>query len=377
MRTVLWFYVLSCSCDGGVRHKTVCADAGTGTKDRPDSERPGAKDPPGPGTSLHMRYVRLGKTELQVSDVALGTWEFGGEWGSFDRDEAKAVIHRALDLGVTFFDTAQAYGFGTSERVLGEALWERVARDDVVIATKGGLRREGDRVLRDSSPEWLAAGVESSLRELGTDHIDLYQIHWPDRDTPLEETGEALRRLVADGGILHVGVSNFDAAQMDALSRSVPVEALQPPYHMFRRGIEEEILPYAAAHDIGVLVYGPLAHGLLSGRMTGDRGFAADDWRAHNPDFRGDAFARNVDVAARLGELAASLGVSLPRLAVAWTLSHEAVDVALVGARRPEQLDETVAASGMRLSQDQLRTIDGILMDAVPATGPSPEAVEL
>jgi aryl-alcohol dehydrogenase-like predicted oxidoreductase len=323
-----------------------------------------------------MRYVRLGKTELHVSEIGVGTWAFGGDWGEFDPGEAKAVIRRALELGVTLFDTAQGYGFGRAERLLGEALAD-VPRDDVVIATKGGLRKEGGRVVRDGSPGWLIDGVESSLRELGVDSIDLYQLHWPDENVPFEATGEALAGLIDQGKIRHVGVSNFDPLQMDALSRTVPVEALQPPYHLFRREVEAEILPYALDHDIGVLIYGPLAHGLLSGHMAGDAAFDHGDWRAHSPDFRGPTLTRNVAVAGRLAEIAARLGLSLPRLAVAWTLSHPAVDVALVGARRPEQLGETVAASGTGLSGDDLAAIDGALADAAPVRGPSPEEREL
>jgi aryl-alcohol dehydrogenase-like predicted oxidoreductase len=322
-----------------------------------------------------MKYTRLGRTELQVSTIALGTWAFGGEWGSFEATEAKAVVRRAFDLGVTFFDTAQAYGFGVSERVLGEALRGRVDRDDVVIATKGGLRMDGETLLRDSSRDWLRKGVESSLRDLDTDYIDLYQLHWPDAGTPVEETGAALDELVRKGKIRHVGVSNFSPPQMDALSGSVPVETLQPPYHLFRRDIEAEILPYAEMHDIGVLIYGPLAHGLLSGRMTRETAFPADDWRSHNPDFSGETFARNLDVAERLQEYAASLGVSLPRLAVAWTLSHPAVDVAIVGARHASQLDETVAAADTEVSDTDREEIERILAEAAPVKGPSPEAM--
>ena len=322
-----------------------------------------------------MQYVRLGRTELQVSRVALGTWAFGGEWGEFDASEAKAVIHRALELGITFFDTAQAYGFGMSERLLGEALWEKVRRDEVVIATKGGLRMDGDTLVRDSSPDWLVQGVASSLKELGTDYIDLYQLHWPDAGTPFAATGAALEALVREGSIRHVGVSNFDAAQMDELSKTVPVQALQPPYHPFRREIEAEILPYTARHDIGVLIYGPLAHGLLSGRMTRETTFAPDDWRSHSSDFSGETFARNLAVTERLAEYASSIGLSLPTLAVAWTLSHPAVDVALVGARRQSHLDETVAAADVDLSERARDEIGRILADAVPVKGPSPEAM--
>ncbi len=155
-----------------------------------------------------MRYVRLGKTDLQVSAIAFGTWSFGGEWGSFDAHQASNTVARALDLGITFFDTAQAYGFGASERLLADALWPEVGRDRVVVATKGGLRKEGETLRRDASAHWLREGVEASLRNLRTDYIDLYQVHWPDPETPAEETGRVLADLVREGKIRHAGVSN-------------------------------------------------------------------------------------------------------------------------------------------------------------------------
>ncbi|MDQ1397605.1 MAG: hypothetical protein QOG64_2864, partial [Acidimicrobiaceae bacterium] len=215
-----------------------------------------------------MRYTRLGKTDLNVSVLALGTWAFGGDWGSFDLADAQSTIRGALEQGITLFDTAQAYGFGVAERVLGETLWNSVPRDEVIVATKGALRMDGGTLVRDASSRWLRAGVESSLRNLATDYIDLYQVHWPDPQTPAEETAAALEQLVADGLVRHVGVSNYDAKQIDELGRHGRVETLQPPYSMFRRDIEVETLPYAALDDIGVLAYGPLAHGLLGGRMT-------------------------------------------------------------------------------------------------------------
>ena len=322
-----------------------------------------------------MRYVRLGKTELEVSAIAFGTWAFGGDWGSFDAHESRAAIHHALDLGVTFFDTAQAYGFGVSERLLADALWERVRRDEVILATKGGLRMEGQTLLRDASGRWLRQGAESSLRNLRTDYIDLYQVHWPDPRTPPEETARVLEDLVREGKIRHVGVSNYDARQMDELARYGRVETVQPPYHMFHRDIEAQILPYTAEHDIGVLVYGPLAHGLLSGRMTPETKFPADDWRSHSSDFIGERFRRNLQVVDQLKGFARERAISLPQLALAWTLSHPAVQVAIVGARRPAHLDETAAAADVTLSDEDRREIDRILAGAVPVVGPSPEGM--
>ncbi len=322
-----------------------------------------------------MERVRLGTTELQVSRIAFGTWSFGGDWGRFDTAEAEATIGRAVELGITLFDTAEGYGFGAAERLLGEALWARARREDVLVATKGGLRVEGDRLLRDASGRWLREGVESSLRNLGTDYIDLYQIHWPDEHTPPEETAGALEDLVREGKIRHVGVSNYDVKQMEELARFSRVETTQPPYHLFRREIEDEILPYAMDHDIGVLVYGAMAHGLLTGTMTSETKLAPDDWRASSPDFTGETFRRNLAVVERLKEIAQERGITLPQLAVAWTLAHPAVHVTIVGARRPVHLEESAAAADIELAPEDLAAIDAALVDARPVWGPHPEGM--
>jgi aryl-alcohol dehydrogenase-like predicted oxidoreductase len=322
-----------------------------------------------------MERVRLGKTELQVSPIAFGTWSFGGEWGHVDTDEAKATIGRAVELGITLFDTAQGYGFGVAERLLGDALWAQARREDVFVATKGGLRVEGDRLLRDASGRWLREGVESSLRNLGTDYIDLYQVHWPDEHTPAEETAGALEDLVREGKIRHVGVSNYDVKQMEELTRFGGVETLQPPYHLFRREIEDEILPYAMDHDMGVLVYGAMAHGLLTGTMTSETRFAPDDWRNTSPDFTGETFRRNLDVVERLKTVAQQRGITLPQLAIAWTLAHPAVQVTIVGARRPVHLEESAAAADIQLAPEDHADIDAVLADATPVWGPHPEGM--
>jgi aryl-alcohol dehydrogenase-like predicted oxidoreductase len=322
-----------------------------------------------------MRTTRLGKSELRVSTIALGTWAFGGDWGSFDEEEAKATVRRALELGVNLFDTAQAYGFGVSERLLADALWASVARDDVILATKGGLRMEGDQLLRDASPAWLRSGVETSLRNLRTDYIDLYQVHWPDHRTPAEETAGVLDDLVAEGKIRHVGVSNYTVKDMEELAGAGRVETLQPPFHMFHRDIEDEILPFTAHHDIGVLVYGPMAHGMLAGRMTPATTFPADDWRSHSPDFHGERFSRNLEVIERLKAFGAERGIPLAQLAVAWTIAQPGVDVAIVGARRPRQIDGLVPAADVELSELDRKSLEVILDDAVRVEGPSPEGM--
>jgi hypothetical protein len=329
-----------------------------------------------PMNSETLDRVRLGITDLRVSPIAFGTWQLGGEWGDFDESEGIAAIHAARDLGVNFFDTAQGYGLGASERVLGRALSDDLdnRRDEVVLATKGGLRMTDDGLVRDSSPGWLRQGVDESLRALGTEHIDVYQVHWPDPEVPFAETAGALQELVDAGKIRHVGVSNFDAQQMAEFAKTRPVEALQPPYHLFRRDIEAEILPYCAEHDIGVLIYGPLAHGLLTGALDENTKFPRGDWRAGAPFFKGDAYRRNVEVVRQLESFASEqLGVSVSRLAIAWTLANAAVHVAIVGARSRRHIEDSVDAAGLSLSPSDLERIEHIMADSVPLTGPSPE----
>ena len=322
-----------------------------------------------------MNYTTLGKSGLDVSRIAFGTWQLGGDWGATDTVAAMEAIRRAADRGVTLFDTAQGYGFGQSEEFLAAAL-RQWPREKLVIATKGGLRPAGDGIVRDASPAWIREGVESSLRALATDYIDLYQVHWPDPATPFEETAEALAKLVADGKVRHVGVSNFDVPQIEAFSATLPVETLQPPYHLFRRDIEAEVLPYTAAHGIGVLVYGPLAHGLLGGHFGPDTQFALGDWRAKSPEFHGDSFARNLRAVDRLRQLATQeLGITLAQMAVAWTLHNPAVQVAIVGTRDPNHVDEALAAAEIDLDDAVMGRIDDIMTDAVPVGGPSPEGM--
>jgi aryl-alcohol dehydrogenase-like predicted oxidoreductase len=309
-----------------------------------------------------------------VSRLAFGTWQLGGDWGPTDTAAARDAIRRAADEGVTLFDTAQAYGFGQSEQLLSAAL-RGVPREQVVIATKGGLRAANGGLVRDASAGWIREGVEASLRALATDYVDLYQVHWPDPATPVEETAAALARLMAEGKIRHVGVSNFDVEQMENFEVSLPVETLQPPYDLFRRDIEAEVLPYTAAHDIGVLVYGPLAHGLLSGSLGPDTRFARDDWRSNSPMFQGETYARNLRVVAGLGALATELGFTLPQLAIGWTLTNQAVQVAIVGTRDRDHVDEVLAAAAIDLDDEVMQRIDDLMLDAVPVAGPSPEGM--
>lgn len=323
-----------------------------------------------------MRYTQFGETDLNVSRIAFGTWQFGGEWGSTDEQELQNAIRKALDLGINFFDTAQGYGFGAAEQVLGRALEPELkrSREEVAIATKGGLRMdESEGLVRDSSPRWLRQGVEDSLRYLGTDYIDLYQIHWPDPDVPFSETAGTLEELVTEGKIRYVGASNFDASQMSEFEQTRKLDGLQPPYHLFRRDIERDILPYCEENGVGVLVYGPLAHGLLSGKMGPDTQLDSDDWRAGSPLFQGDNFQRNLEKVEELKRFAAERGTTVAQLAITWVLSNPSVDVAIVGGRRPDHIEGTAPAADIDLPDESLRRVEEIMSDAVAVGGPSPE----
>jgi aryl-alcohol dehydrogenase-like predicted oxidoreductase len=322
-----------------------------------------------------MDYVKLGRTDLQVSRICFGTWQFGGDWGQMDLERSTAAMRRALELGINFFDTAQAYGFGDSERFVGEALKPEIQarRHEVILATKGGLRMTDGGMARDSSPDYLRQSVDESLGYLGTDYIDLYQVHWPDHDTPSAETAGALEELVHEGKIRHVGLSNYSAEEMAEFEHTRPVETLQPPYHLFRRDIEDSVLPWCAEHDVGVLAYGPMAHGLLSGKFDAATRLDDDDWRSSSEIFQGENFEHNLQTVERLKGFAADRDLTVAQLAVAWTIANPAVHVAIVGARDEGQIEGTAPAGDVHLDQDDLRQIDSIMEAAVAVSGPTPE----
>ncbi len=324
-----------------------------------------------------MQYTQLGERGPRVSRIAFGNWSAGGDWGRVDRDAAIAATREALGLGINLFDTARAYGFGAAEQVLGEALQPEIrsARKSIVIATKGGLRKDGGDTVRDSSPDALRRDLEASLRFLGTDYVDIYQVHWPDPATPITTTAETLDRFVREGLVRFVGVSNYDPGQMAEFQQVRPIDTLQPPYHLFRRDIEQTILPFAKEHGIGVLVYGPMAHGLLSGRMTTDTTFAADDWRSNSDLFTGEAFRRNLAIVRDLTDFAARRDVTVAQLAIAWALANPAVDVAIVGARNAEQIRQTARGADLRLTPEDLAQIELMLRAEVAVGGPAPEAM--
>ncbi|WP_326565847.1 aldo/keto reductase [Amycolatopsis rhabdoformis] len=311
-----------------------------------------------------------------MSRIAFGTWQLGGQWGAFDEDTAIAAIRHARELGVTLFDTAQAYGGGKSEALLGKALRGELdhARDSVIIATKGGTKPRAERA-RDSRRDWLTQGVDASLRLLGVDHLDLYQIHWPDPETPAAEVAQTLQSFVDAGKVRHIGVSNYTAAQLAAFDETRPVETLQPPYHLFRRGIETDPLPYAREHNVGVLAYSPLGSGLLTGTFTADSVFEESDWRSKSSAFQGENLRHNLAIVDKLAAFAAERGTSVSRLAIAWTLAQPGVHVAIVGARKPAHIADSTAAADLDLTADDLAEIERITADAVQVGGASPEGI--
>ena len=317
-----------------------------------------------------MEFRSLGNTGIQVSAVAFGAWAVGGPgewgWGEVDDGVSIAAVRRALDLGVTLIDTADSYGAGHSEEVVGRALGAR--RKDVVLATKFGtvLDKDGNEVGVDGSRDYVIRACEASLRRLGTDTIDLYQMHQPDVKTPIEETMTALSDLKRQGKIRAIGVSNFSLAQLEEASRHVDLASDQPPYSLFHRQIEADVLPWCVSRGLSLLAYAPMAHGLLSGKYRQDRELPDGDWRARDPHFRGDTLARNLKVVERLGAIAAASGHTVAQLAIAWVLSRSPNLVALVGTRRPDQIEETAAAGDWRLTAEEMLVIEDAAREAVP-----------
>ena len=311
-----------------------------------------------------MRTATLGRTGIEITRVGFGAWAIGGGnwdwgWGDQDDEESVAAIQRALELGINWIDTAAQYGLGHSEEVVARAL-EGVEPRPYVF-TKGGQPEGPDRtsyqtLKRDS----LLRECEGSLRRLGVDAIDFYQIHWPIPDEEVEEGWSALAELKEQGLVRHIGVSNFSVAQLERAEAIAPVETLQPPYSLIDRDVEPDVLPWCEEHDVGVIVYSPMASGMLTGRMTRKRieGLPADDWRSKSDTFREPQLSRNLELVERLQRVAERHRVEPGAVAVAWTLRNPAVDGAITGFRRPDQVDPIVAAADLELSDGDVRELE-------------------
>jgi aryl-alcohol dehydrogenase-like predicted oxidoreductase len=320
-----------------------------------------------------METLEIATAPVKASRIALGTWAMGGwMWGGTDEAESIRTIHEALDRGITLIDTAPVYGFGRSEEIVGMALAGSGRREQTLIATKVGLDWKDDKPFRNATRARIVKEAEDSLRRLRTDVIDLYQVHWPDPNTPIEETAAAMADLRRAGKIRAIGVSNFSPAQMDIFRKVAPLHTAQPPYNLFERAIERDVLPYCRDGNIVTLAYGSLCRGLLSGRMTARTQFAGDDLRKNDPKFQDPRFAQYLRAVERLDRFAqANYGKRVIQLALRWVLDRQDSTIALWGARRPDQLDPIAGLSGWHIDASAMVEIDRILSETiVDAVGP-------
>ena len=312
-----------------------------------------------------IKTVQLGTTALEISRVGFGAWALGGAgydwgWGAQDDDDSIAAIHHALELGINWIDTAAQYGFGHSEEVVGRAL-EGLATRPYVFTKGGQPEGPGRTTVQSLKRDSLRRELEGSLSRLGVPAVDLYQIHWPIPDPEIEEGWSTLAELKEEGLVRHIGVSNFSVEQLRRIQQIAPVETLQPPYSLVARDVEDAILPFAEREDIGVIVYSPMGSGLLTGAMTRDRiaALPEDDWRKHSERFQEPQLSAHLALVGRLQGLATWLDTTPGAIAVAWTLRNPAVDGAIVGFRRPDQVDPIIGAANVVLDEHDVAAIEG------------------
>jgi aryl-alcohol dehydrogenase-like predicted oxidoreductase len=315
-----------------------------------------------------MQTRQFGKTDMQITPIGIGAWAMGGGnwefgWGSQDDKQSIETIKRGLGLGINWIDTAAVYGLGHSEQVVGEAI---KGREKPYIFTKCSMvwdekRKVGHSLKADS----IQRECEASLKRLHIDTIDLYQIHWPDPDPDIEEGWTTLAKLKKEGKVRHIGVSNFNVEQLKRAEKIAPVETLQPPYSLIDSSVQDEILPYCRKKNIGVIVYSPMASGLLTGSMTKERvaKMPSDDWRKESSEYKEPRIDRNLALAKLLSDIAFPHNLNAGVVAIAWTLQNPAVTAAIVGARSPEQIEELVAAAEFRLSDAELEQINTFLAE--------------
>jgi aryl-alcohol dehydrogenase-like predicted oxidoreductase len=313
-----------------------------------------------------MTTTELGQTGMNITRVGFGAWAIGGGnwefgWGPQEDDQSVQTIIRGLDQGINWIDTAAAYGFGHSEEVVGRALAESGKRP--YVFTKASLLNDGTgKVVHSLKRDSILREANDSLQRLGVDAIDLYQIHWPDPDEDIREGWAALAELKDQGLVRHIGVSNFNVEQLERIADIAPVETLQPPYSLIERNVEREILPFTERAGIGVIAYSPMGSGLLTGKMTRERiaGMPDNDWRKSDPSFQEPELSDNLALVARLETVAEAHETTPGAVAIAWTLRNPAVDGAIVGFRRPDQLDGLVDAAGIELDDKDVTYIEGV-----------------
>lgn len=313
---------------------------------------------------MSKNNIHITGLEQPVSRVALGTWAIGGwMWGGPDDDNAVRTIHKALDEGVTLIDTAPVYGFGHSEEIVGRALSEKPHK--AYIATKLGLNWKDEKVFRDSRPARIRQEVEDSLRRLRVERIDLEQIHWPDPQTPIDDSARELEKLHKEGKIGALGVSNYSPEQMDIFRQVAPLATIQSPYNIFEQGAGDDILPYAEKHKMIMLAYGPLCRGLLTGKMTKDKTFPKSDLRSSDPKFQKEHFPHYLAAVDEIKKLAEKHGKSPMVFAIRWVLD-QGPTIALWGARKPEQITGISDVFSWRLTEDDKKEVKAILKRHTP-----------
>jgi len=315
-----------------------------------------------------MEYRKFGQTKVDISAIGFGCWEIGGGYGSIEETDFIKAISRALEMGINSFDTAEAYGFGASEKSLAKALGSR--RKDAVITTKFGVGYPDAPNYRDSTRKRVMESIEKSLKALNTDYVDVYLIHWPDRNVPFEEPMRALDDLVKQGKVRAVGLSNFKLNEIEACMKTRRVDVVQYCWNMFDRRMQKEIFPYCRENKIGVMAYGSLAYGMLTGTLSEEKTFEKSDWRSKRGQlgninlfqhlFGPDHFLKNLRAVEELKGVAKRYGKTLPQLALNWTLSNPVISTALVGCRNPGEVDDNVGALGWKISDADMKEIDAI-----------------
>lgn len=329
-----------------------------------------------------LQTAQLGSTEMEITRVGFGAWAIGGGgwsfgWGSQDDAESIAAIRHAIEFGINWVDTAAVYGLGHSEEVVAEALSGYPEADRPYVFTKCGLRWDPSDPMtpsrRVAAPRSIAEEVEASLRRLRTERIDLYQLHWPPEDgTSIEDYWTAMLKLKAEGKVAAVGLSNHSTAQVSAAAAYGHVDSLQPPLSLIHRESAESLIPWCEEHHTGVIVYSPLQSGLLTGMFSPERVAAldADDWRRRSGDFNGEGLRRNLALVDGLEAVAQRLEVTVPEVAIAWTLAWPGVTGAIVGARRPSQVDGWLGGASLQLSAGDLEEIAGLVASTGAGSGP-------
>ncbi len=310
-----------------------------------------------------MELRRLGNTDFEITPVGFGAWAIGGSyqfgWGQQDDQDSINTIHAALDAGINWIDTAAIYGLGHSEEIVARALKGVSQKPYVFTKLSRVWDATGENISDDQSVAGVRRQVEESLRRLQVETIDLMQFHWPRPDDQLESGWETLLQLKQEGKIRHIAVCNYNVAQMERIAKIAPISSLQPPYSIIRPDVEDEILPYCGAHNIGVIVYSPMQSGLLTGAMSHERmhNLDADDWRKRNPMFQEPRLTRNLAIADLLKEIGAPHGRTAGEVAIAWTLRRPEVTAAIVGARHPQQIDGIIGAMDFRLGDAEIGQI--------------------